>query len=94
MKKKKDFFSITLKDAHTGTIDFSTNRIIMTGKLDLLTYEAQVLIQNEGGRLEWDGIKAIVENADAVTLLLTGSTNYDITSSNYIGKTESNYTMS
>lgn len=87
-KKKKVSLDITLKDAHTGTIDFSTNRIIMTGKLDLLTYEAQVLIQNEGGRLEWDGIKAIVENADAVTLLLTGSTNYDITSSNYIGKTE------
>lgn len=85
--KGKLSFSIRLQDAHEGTMVVSGNNITMQGKLDLISYEAQVRILNEGGTLISDNEKIILENADAVTILLTGATDYDINSSNYIGKT-------
>ncbi|NDW17759.1 glycoside hydrolase family 95 protein [Dysgonomonas sp. 216] len=86
-KKGKLSLSVSLKDAHAGTTVVSGNNITMTGKLELISYEAQVQVLNEGGKLSSDNEKIRIENANSVTILLTGATDYDIASTNYIGKT-------
>lgn len=77
-------FSVTLKDAHPGTTTVTGNTITMKGKLDILSYEAQVRVLNEGGTLVADNNKISITDANAVTILLTGATDFDINSNTYV----------
>lgn len=80
-------FTVTLQDAHSGTTTASGNNITMKGNLDILVYEAQVQVANEGGTVTAANGKLTVANADAVTIILTGATNFDLSKTNYTGKT-------
>ncbi len=80
-------FSVELSDAHSGTKTISGNNITIKGSLTLLSYEAQVTVLNEGGSLTADANKISVTNANEVTILLTGATNFDIASTSYVGCT-------
>lgn len=81
-------FTVSLYDSHQGRTEISGNNIAIRGKLDLLSYEAQVQVLNEGGVLIPDEDKIKIEGADAVTIHLTGATNYQIKSDTYIGESE------
>ncbi len=85
-KKGKLNFTVDLADAHAGIKTISGNKITIKGKLTLLSYEAQTVVLNEGGKLNTGIDKITVSNADAVTIILTGSTNYDIASTLYVGE--------
>lgn len=84
--KGKLTFSLNLTDAHSGEMQALDNKIIMKGKLDWISYEAQVQVLNDGGTITADNKKIYITDADAVTILLTGATNYDIHRDNYIGE--------
>ncbi|NLG18106.1 MAG: glycoside hydrolase family 95 protein [Fibrobacter sp.] len=73
-------FTVAVNDAHTGTKTASGKTITISGNLQLLSYEAQVMVLNEGGTVTATGDKITVSNADAVTILLAGGTDYDASS--------------
>lgn len=79
---------VSLNDAHDGTTKVDKNKITMTGKLDLLSYKAQVEIRNEGGTLKSEKNKVAISGANAVTIFLSGGTNYKVSSKDYIGEDE------
>jgi alpha-L-fucosidase 2 len=80
-------FTVELIDAHGGTKTIEDNTITVKKTLNLLSYEAQLSVVGEGGTVVSDAGKISVTNADAVTILLTGATNFDIASDTYIGET-------
>jgi len=90
---KKESFDITVFMLSSYTRKESTvegdNIISFKGDLDTVSYEARLVILDEGGSREkvvnssgMSGIK--ISGADAVTILLVGGTNYDIDSDTYI----------
>ena len=79
-------FSVNLTNAHSGITSYSGNKITMNGALETISYEAQVKVINEGGTLTTTSSQISVSNADAVTIILTGATNYNPTSLSYIGE--------
>lgn len=78
-------FSVRFVDAHTGTLSYSGNKITTTGNLTLLSYEAQVVVLNEGGTVTAGTDRITVNGANAVTILLAGGTDYDASVSTYKG---------
>ena len=80
--------SVILNDAHDGVVKVDKNKITMTGKLDVLSYKTQAEIKNEGGTAKSDNNKVSVSGANTVTIFLSGGTNYNISSDNYIGENE------
>jgi alpha-L-fucosidase 2 len=82
-------FTVNLTDAHSGTTSYSGNKITMSGTLETISYEAQVQVLNEGGTLTTSASQISISNADAVTIILTGATNYSTVSQNYVGGTSS-----
>ncbi|MDR1632521.1 MAG: glycoside hydrolase N-terminal domain-containing protein [Dysgonamonadaceae bacterium] len=81
-------FMVELIDAHGGTKSSSNgNTLTIKKTLDLISYEAQMSVINEGGTLQLNANKISVANADAVTIILTGATNFDIASDTYLGET-------
>ena len=89
-KKQLLNFFVRLADAHEGTTHVAENEIIIKGKSDLVSYEAQVRIINKGGLLTSDKDKEQISVSEAyeAIILLTAGTNYDISSDNYIGESE------
>lgn len=67
---------INLKGAHNEIPQYSTNNVTISGKFLLLDYYAKAEIKNEGGTISTDGKKISVKNANAVTIILRGKTNY------------------
>lgn len=57
----------------------------MSGKLTHVSYEAQMLVQNEGGTVTSGTDRITVANANAVTILMSCGTNYDPLAANYLG---------
>lgn len=81
-------FTVSLKDGRDGNVGIKgKNELLLQSRLDLLSYEAQLKVVNEGGVLTAVGNRLKVSGADAVTLLLTGATNFSLFSSDYIGET-------
>jgi alpha-L-fucosidase 2 len=76
---------VSVKDAHSGTTNYSDSGITMVGTLDLLAYEAAVRVVNEGGSVVTGTNRISVKNADAVTILLAGGTDYDASKATYKG---------
>lgn len=85
-KKGKVTLSVCMETEHNVIQSVSSNFITFRGKFDILSYEAQACILNEGGVLISDNNRITVSNADAVTILLTAATNYTITSNDYLGE--------
>lgn len=80
-QKKAYSAVISLKNAHQGAIQATGNTIQFKGTLpNGMTYQATAIVKIENGKLEavkdGDNEKLKITNADAVTLILTASTNY------------------
>ena len=85
---KKLNFSVSLADGRPGTRqEVTKDGILFRRKLDLLSYEAQLKVINEGGTLVADSNKLCVNAANSVLILLTAATNYDLSSATYVGET-------
>ena len=85
---KKLNFSVSLADGRPGTRqEITKDGILFRRKLDLLSYEAQLKVINEGGTLVADSNKLCVNAANSVLILLTAATNYDLSSATYVGET-------
>lgn len=81
-------FTVSLNDGREGiTEPIEENALLLQHHLDLLSYEAQLKVQNEGGTLTAEGNQLKVTGANAVTLLLIGATNFSLSSSDYVGET-------
>jgi alpha-L-fucosidase 2 len=83
-------FTTSLVDAHQDrtpipTVVVSANKITQTGKLDILSYESQLSVNNSGGTVSASNGKITVANANSVTLVLALSTNYDPAIIGYVG---------
>lgn len=83
-------FEASLVDPHqkrtpTLTVVAKGNKITQTGILDLISFESQLTILNEGGNQTTVGNKIKVVKANAVTIVLTPGTNYNPTAQNYLG---------
>lgn len=77
--------SIRLEDSHTGGLLSVNNDVLgIQGKLDLLSYDAQVKVLHEKGELSATTDRIIVSDADAVTILLTAGTNFDLSATDYL----------
>lgn len=82
-------FTVSLKDGRDGSVGIKgENELLLQSHLDLLSYEAQLKVVNEGGVLTAVGNRLKVSGADAVTLLLIGATNFSLSSPDYIGETK------
>ena len=76
---------VMLWDAHGKGSVYNGNMVTIQGKLSLISYFAKVQVKNEGGSitaLPNGGIS--IQNADAVTIILAGKTNFSTTSPTYI----------
>lgn len=80
-------FSVSLVDGRPGSKqEITKDGISFRRKLDLLSYEAQLKVINEGGTLVAGGDRLTVNAAHSVTILLTAATNYDLSSATYVGE--------
>ena len=80
--------SISLKDAHDGSVTAKGNRITFSGALTgqyrepnknygiSLEYEAQAIVLNDGGKLKVVGDKILFEKCDGLTIILAAGTDY------------------
>jgi len=80
--------TVRLTDMHKGKISAAGRRLTSSGSLAgyqyqgtnayamFLNYEAQVLVLNDGGRIETGGDKITFSNANSVTLLLDAGTDF------------------
>ncbi|OAD45511.1 glycoside hydrolase family 95 protein [Polaribacter atrinae] len=75
---------LILWDAHAITPKYQDNTISLDGKLDLLNFNTKIEVKNEGGTLSTFDGKITVKDADAVTIILRGKTNFSPSSPNYI----------
>jgi alpha-L-fucosidase 2 len=80
-------FTVELSDAHPGTKTVAGNTITISKTLDLVSYEARLKVLNEGGTTSVNDSIISVSNADAVTIILAGATNFNIASSTYTSGT-------
>jgi len=85
-KKGRISFTLNLADAHEGNLTIQGNTIVIEGKPDMLSYKAHLTVLNEGGSIQIENESIKVIDADAATVLLTGGTNYDPKSPNYMTK--------
>ena len=81
--KGKLNFSLRMQDGRQGKTRTDRQTMTISGTLDLLSYEAQALLKAEGGTVETKSDRISVRGANAVTVLLTGATNFDLASDNY-----------
>ena len=77
-------FSARIDDAHSGTMNVLGDRITISGTLSLVSYEAQVLVRQNGGTISSSSDRITVSNADNATLLLALGTNFSTTASSYL----------
>jgi alpha-L-fucosidase 2 len=75
---------LTLVSSHNSPVTYSGNSASFKGKLNLVSYYAGMLVKNEGGTLSASAGGIKVENADALTIVLRGNTNFSPASPSYI----------
>ena len=76
-KKGALAFTIEMRGAHGETTSAEGNKLTFGGKFELLSYEAKLSVQNEGGTLRTEGNRIAVTGATSATLWLTAGTDYD-----------------
>lgn len=59
------------------------NMFVVSGRLDLLQYEAQAVVKAEGGTVRTEDGRLVVSGADAVTVVLAAATDFDLSSPTY-----------
>lgn len=59
------------------------NMFVVSGRLDLLQYEAQAVVKAEGGMVRTEDGRLVVSGADAVTVVLAAVTDFDLSSPTY-----------
>lgn len=59
------------------------NMFLVSGQLDLLHYEAQAVVKAEGGTVRTEDGRLMVNDADAVTVVLAAATDFDLSSPTY-----------
>lgn len=59
------------------------NMFVVSGRLDLLQYEAQAVVKAEGGMVRTEDGRLVVSGADAVTVVLAAATDFDLSSHTY-----------
>lgn len=77
--------SVSLENSHFGELFVNKDILEIRGKLDVLSYNAQVKVLHEKGNLSVIEGKITVSGADAVTLLMTAGTNFKLSSADYLG---------
>lgn len=60
------------------------NMFVVSGRLELLQYEAQAVVKAEGGTVRTEDGRLMVSGADAVTVVLAAATDFDLSSPTYI----------
>lgn len=84
-KKGKISFKIRLQGAHKEyTKSSEDNSLILTGKLDLLSYYAKLKISANGGSIITEDSIITINNANDVSIFLSAGTNYDAKNPDYI----------
>ena len=75
--------NLALVSSHKQTVSYTETGASFAGKLNLLAYYATMSLKKEGGTVSVsdDGIR--IEGADALTLVLRGTTNYSPIGSTY-----------
>ena len=76
-------FNVSLTDAHSTTTSYSAGTISFAGSLATVSYNAKVKVINEGGTLTTRSTQIAIANADAVTIILAGATNFSPGASTY-----------
>lgn len=80
---KKINIDVMLSGAHNEKVIYNGNAITFSGKLKLLSYYAKVEVKSEGGTISTLSNKIKIDNAEAVTIVLRGKTNFDPISTTY-----------
>ncbi|WP_051691730.1 glycoside hydrolase family 95 protein [Pedobacter borealis] len=78
-------FDASMQDTHSATPTLAGKKISIAGNLTLLSYEATMSLNNDGGTTSINGDKISVNNANSVTIILSAGTNYDPVTSTYLG---------
>ncbi|MHB9055409.1 MAG: glycosyl hydrolase family 95 catalytic domain-containing protein [Paludibacteraceae bacterium] len=82
---KKLNLEVMLWDAHGKSPVYNGDNVTIQGKLSLVSYYAKVQVKNEGGTIINSPDGGIsVQNADAVTIILAGKTNFSVINPTYI----------
>lgn len=81
--KGKISFTAELKDGRDALTTVSDNVMTIKNKLDLLSYEAQAEVKADGGSVSAVGNAMKVSGADAVTITISGATNFNLASPDY-----------
>lgn len=81
-------FTLILQDAHGGMPQLKGDELTVSGKLDLISYDAHIAVQADGGTVTTTDKGFKVDNADSATVLLVADTNYDIEAPTYIASDE------
>lgn len=87
-KKGKISFKVRLDDAHPGTTVVKGNKITITGKLDLVSYEGILSVKIDGGSITTTDNAIVVADANTATLLLTAGTDFSPASKDYLAKND------
>ena len=82
-RKGKLNFTVRMKDGRETTTQVDAGMMTIKGKLDLLSYEAQAAVRTEGGTVKATAEGIQVNGADAATVILAGTTNFDLSSDTY-----------
>lgn len=95
-KNSKISFAVSLdREVDAVTKDISSNTLVMNGQIidkdqpergpfgKHMKFSAELKMLNNGGTIQSDGDKLVVENANEVTLILTAATDYNINKLNF-----------
>ncbi|MCC8146508.1 MAG: glycoside hydrolase family 95 protein [Bacteroidales bacterium] len=75
---------LSLKSGHNSAVTYTGNEATFSGKLTLVSYNAKMLVKNDGGELTTSPESIQVKGANSMTVILRGCTNYDENSATYI----------
>ena len=76
--------SLSLASSHQQPVTYTTTGASFAGKLNLVSYYANMSLQNDGGTISASEEGIRIDGADALTIVLRGATNYSSSSSTYI----------
>lgn len=85
-KKGKLSFKVRIQGAHKELTTVDGNIMQLDGKFELLSYNARLSVQNEGGNIHADGNNITVTGANEATIYLTAGTNYNPATPDYLTK--------
>ena len=86
-RKQRISSRITLEGAHGETVRYADGEASFSGKLDLVSLSCFVKVMQNGGGLSTTADGISVENADEVTIILSGGTDYDINAKSFVSAT-------